>query len=81
MTATTRLAIAAALTLAAGAVPASAATPAATAVAAKSAATVKPAAKRYCVEDTHTGTRIPRRTCRTRADWLALGLDPAALKD
>ena len=33
---------------------------------------------RYCVEYTPTGTRIPRRDCRTRAEWLDYGFDPLA---
>lgn len=33
-------------------------------------------AQRYCIEATPTGTRIPRRDCRTRADWLRDGFDP-----
>jgi hypothetical protein len=33
---------------------------------------------RYCVVDTLTGSRIPRRACKTRAEWLERGFDPAA---
>lgn len=36
--------------------------------------------KRYCVVDTITGSRLPRRQCRTRAEWLNLGFDPLADK-
>ena len=38
----------------------------------------KPSAKRYCVDAVLTGTRVPRRTCMTRADWLKQGFDPLA---
>ncbi|MGY2735171.1 hypothetical protein [Sphingomonas sp. UYP23] len=37
---------------------------------------------RYCVVNQVTGSRIPRRTCKTRADWLAdEGVDPLAKDD
>lgn len=41
---------------------------------------VKPAAskQRYCIIDTTTGSRIPKKTCQTRAQWLDLGFDPLA---
>ncbi len=26
---------------------------------------------RYCVKDTTTGSRLPKKTCKTRADWIA----------
>ncbi|MCA1199979.1 hypothetical protein K9B35_18595 [Sphingomonas sp. R647] len=26
---------------------------------------------RYCVSETTTGSRLPRKTCKTRADWIA----------
>jgi hypothetical protein len=44
------------------------------------ATAAKPSAKqtRYCVQSTNTGTRIPVRECRTRAEWLDLGFDPLA---
>lgn len=32
--------------------------------------------KLYCVESTHTGTRIRRKNCQTRAEWLREGFDP-----
>jgi hypothetical protein len=35
---------------------------------------------RYCAVDTPTGSFIPRRICKTRADWLKEGVDPAALR-
>lgn len=33
-------------------------------------------AKRYCVQNTITGSRLPQRTCQTRDEWLAQGFDP-----
>jgi hypothetical protein len=61
-------------------VPSAAST--ASTVAAASTETQVPAkaskAKRYCVEDTVTGSRLPRRSCRTREEWLAEGFDPLA---
>lgn len=33
-------------------------------------------AKRYCVVAQDTGTRLSRKLCRTRAEWLAQGYDP-----
>ena len=34
---------------------------------------------RYCVvESAFTGTRMPRKTCKTRAQWQSEGYDPAA---
>lgn len=32
----------------------------------------------YCIKDTPTGSRIPRTSCRTRAQWIAQGFDPIA---
>ncbi|MCW4463043.1 hypothetical protein OK349_15120 [Sphingomonas sp. BT-65] len=32
--------------------------------------------KRYCVQNEMTGSRVPRKECRTRAEWLELGFDP-----
>ena len=31
---------------------------------------------RYCVESVSTGSRIARRVCHTRAEWLRQGFDP-----
>lgn len=31
--------------------------------------------KRYCVDTTMTGSRVPRRTCKTAADWARDGVD------
>lgn len=33
---------------------------------------------RYCVEQLVTGSRIPVKTCATRAEWLERGFDPLA---
>lgn len=40
------------------------------------AAKVRP--MRYCVEELVTGSRIPVRTCATRAEWMERGFDPLA---
>jgi hypothetical protein len=45
------------------------------------AAASKPATKakratRYCAETEITGSRLPRRYCQTREDWLRDGVDP-----
>jgi hypothetical protein len=32
--------------------------------------------KRYCVQSSATGSRIARKVCRTRAEWLTDGFDP-----
>lgn len=43
------------------------------------APSAKPAsAKRYCVIDTPTGSRLPHKTCQTREQWLDQGFDPLA---
>ncbi|HEX8388592.1 MAG TPA: hypothetical protein VF636_06215 [Sphingomonas sp.] len=39
-----------------------------------SAAKVKPT--RYCYQDDVTGSRIQRKECKTREQWLARGFDP-----
>lgn len=49
-------------------------TPAPAATASSEGKTVKD--KRYCVQGTITGSRLVRKTCRTRAEWLAEGFDP-----
>jgi hypothetical protein len=33
-------------------------------------------ATRYCTETEITGSRLPRRHCQTREDWLRDGVDP-----
>ena len=33
-------------------------------------------ARRYCVKEAYTGSRIPKKECRTREDWLSQGWDP-----
>ena len=33
---------------------------------------------RYCDVGEITGSRIPRRVCKTRAEWLKHGVDPLA---
>lgn len=32
----------------------------------------------YCIRDTVTGSRIPRKSCKTRVEWMAQGFDPHA---
>ena len=34
------------------------------------------AATKYCIVDTVTGSHIPKKTCLTRKEWLAQGVDP-----
>ena len=31
---------------------------------------------RYCIVETPTGSRLQRRECRTRKEWLDRGFDP-----
>ena len=33
---------------------------------------------RYCVKGVITGSRLERRVCKTRAEWLKEGVDPTA---
>ncbi len=35
---------------------------------------------KYCVMTAVTGSRMDRKVCRTRAEWLAEGFDPHAEK-
>ena len=35
---------------------------------------------KYCVMDETTGSRIARKICRTREEWLSEGFDPLAPK-
>jgi len=32
--------------------------------------------KRYCVKGSITGSRLDRKACKTRAEWLNEGFDP-----
>lgn len=32
------------------------------------------AEKRYCIVETPTGSRMQRKTCKTRADWASTGV-------
>lgn len=32
--------------------------------------------KRYCVIEAMTGSRVPRKICKTRARWMDQGFDP-----
>ena len=38
--------------------------------------TPTPTVKKYCVMDETTGSRVARKTCKTREAWLAEGFDP-----
>ena len=46
------------------------------------ATSIKPSEdfRRVCVVDTITGSRIPRKFCQTRAEWIAEGVDPLAAR-
>jgi len=37
--------------------------------------TAKPSAQRYCVIENVTGSRIPQKTCQTKEEWAADGVD------
>ncbi|MFN6936166.1 MAG: hypothetical protein ACK4NZ_13575 [Tsuneonella sp.] len=40
---------------------------------------IKADTTRYCVEATATGSRLPKKYCKTRADWIAENdFDPLA---
>ncbi|ONF96239.1 hypothetical protein [Sphingomonas jeddahensis] len=43
---------------------------------------VKPSTdmRRVCVIGDVTGSRLPRRHCQTRAEWVAQGVDPLATR-
>ena len=62
--------------------PMPAETPAAASAAAPAAApagAATAAKKRYCVETTLTGTRMAKKICRTRDEWIRTeGFDPVA---
>ena len=32
--------------------------------------------KRYCIVESRTGSRVPTKVCKTRAEWLDDGVDP-----
>lgn len=51
--------------------------PGTAAPAAQSTTAAKPVKdKRYCIAGDVTGSRLPRKDCRTRAEWLIEGFDP-----
>ncbi len=35
---------------------------------------------RYCIAETFTGSHIKRKVCKTRAEWMDMGMDPAILR-
>ncbi|CUS44266.1 MAG: hypothetical protein V4610_14520 [Pseudomonadota bacterium] len=34
--------------------------------------------KKFCVVEATTGSRVAKKICRTRTEWLALGFDPTS---
>lgn len=78
------LILAAALVTVAPAVPAPAPTPASSdqAPVALKPTSIKPSTdmRRVCVVETLTGSRIPYKICKTRAEWVAQGVDPLATR-
>lgn len=44
--------------------------------AAPATATSPNARQKYCIVQTSTGSRIPRKTCKTRSEWQKQGFDP-----
>ena len=64
--------------IATSAVPAFAATTDPTTAPAKDQKEPK-ASQKYCVSETVTGSRVPTKVCKTRAEWIAEeGFDPLA---
>lgn len=63
-----------------GAAPATSSRPGAATAQSRSSATAPTAAKakRYCVVQAVTGSRIPLKVCNIREDWLKQGFDPLA---
>jgi hypothetical protein len=71
--------IAAAVLVAGATAPAQAADPTTGAGTAAPAKVEK--SERVCVKDALTGSRVARKTCMTRAEWIAkTGIDPLAQK-
>jgi hypothetical protein len=61
------------------ATPTASATPVAAAAAAGAATMAHPDYNpRVCLVDDVTGSRIPRRECKSLSQWRAVGLDPLA---
>lgn len=58
--------------------PADDVVPAASAATASTAAPAKSDARRYCITETPTGSRMPRKQCQTRQEWANEGVDIAA---
>lgn len=77
----TVIALAGAAILATGAAQASpdprAAKPQTDAVSSGSAVAEPSMQQKYCVADTITGSRVAKKVCKTRADWISDGWDPA----
>lgn len=36
---------------------------------------VKKADRRYCITDVFTGSRVPKKVCKTRAEWASQGVE------
>jgi len=62
---------AAATLIVATAAPAMARDTAVPAPAPSTEASAPKAEKRYCVDASSTGSRLPKKVCKTRADWIA----------
>lgn len=45
---------------------------------ASSSASQPKTAQRYCIVTTLTGSHLPTKICKTRAEWLEDGVDPLA---
>ena len=48
---------------------------AATLVPAASASAARVQPKKYCIVEAATGTRMPRKSCKTEREWLDVGVD------
>lgn len=65
-------------TLATPALAADPETPAAAPVASVPAGGAAAGKTKFCIVETFTGSRIPKRMCKTRAEWLETGVDITA---
>ena len=45
------------------------------ALSAASSVAGRPAGTLYCLREAHTGTRIPRKICKTEREWAAEGVE------
>jgi len=44
-------------------------------LAAASAVTVRPTERQYCIVEAFTGTRIPKKICKTKREWTLEGVE------